>query len=310
MGRLIIFEHHELRRGLLLPSTLLGRHWRCDIRLASTFIPLHWLEVRWLGTRWGWRCLGADSQTTGRGGHLVGGWRSLELGQAVRLESANVKIELIDDTPPGIVLSDVQGNTWIDGDERFEYILLHPNGPMRLTETGSSDEPILADGDLFWSQDRLWRLHRPAVDMTTQHSRLDLNANHLHIDFQLPTLTATFSTKTHEASISGVAVLALAIYVGARNVQGWRADGGWLSNRAACFLLNTHFNGEAKNPERLNKERARIRSIMMEKGFKGTDTMFERLRVGGTWYHRFAPHATITGLNAGQLDPIREEIMQ
>ena len=83
MGQVAIrYREHHYKR-MLLASTLVGRHWRCDITIDDPRVPLYWLEVRWTGTFWSWRELTDSGGTRGTGLSGNCGWRTLK-GQGTK----------------------------------------------------------------------------------------------------------------------------------------------------------------------------------------------------------------------------------
>lgn len=294
MGRLLIEDTDGARRALLVTSTLLGRHWRCDARLQHPSVPLYWLEVRWSGSHWAWRCLGAEDHTRGKGPADPRGWRRLGANDEVALPLAGVRVRMADETPPQVVLQDLDTHRWIDGDARFEVLALTADGPRALGSAGELSAAVLTDGAELHHGGRRLRVHVPEGQADTELGTLSLEAGPVEMDFDLSIPAVVLSGKGGELRLTGSLVRTLALYAAAHTHTGCR--GGWLSNTQAHTWAQHLGAASDAPPERLNWERARLRSRLLEAGLGGVDTFFERQREAGVWFHRMRRVPRVSGL--------------
>ena len=296
MGRVVIEDANGTRRALLVASTLLGRHWRCDAHIEHPSMPLYWLEIRWSGAHWAWRCLGAEDHTRGKGLTDPWGWRRLGRDDEVAMPLAGVRVRMADEAPPQLALQNTRTGRWIDGDARFEFITLTEDGPRALGPHGEASGAILVDGAQLQSTDSHIRVHVPDGLVDTKLGSLSLATGPIEMDFDLSIPEVILSGKGGELRVTGSLVRTLAIYAAAHAHPG--CPGGWLSNTQAhgwSALLGPPSPSPA---ERLNWERARLRSRLLEAGLGGVDTMFERQREAGVWFHRLRRVPRVSGLPA------------
>ena len=104
----------------LVSSTLVGRHWSCDVVLPDRRIPLRWLEIRWLDGTWGWRSLSDQVDTIGGGRLLASGWRAFQ-SRGVRLPGVG-RIQLVEKSPPGLLLECLEDRSLFNGESIEEYL--------------------------------------------------------------------------------------------------------------------------------------------------------------------------------------------
>ena len=216
----------------------------------------------------------------GKGPALPGGWREIRSGARVRLD-AETWIELLVDAPPSVVLVDVATGEERSGEDLDSLVEVSDGRVLPLHADGEPSAE-LRDGELFHDGRRCWRVLRPDLLPETLRAGLVLAHPEAALDLDLSSRTATFTVGTTSCSVSGGPVLALAPYALARR-DGSRDDGGWLTLPDAHAGWIT-LGGAASSPaERLNWERAKLRSMLTREGAVGVDRLFEvRRRVGDT----------------------------
>lgn len=297
MARALLLTDATTRRVVLPASLLVGRHWRCDVRVDEAAVPLHWLELRWTGELWAWRALGAADRTVGRGRTLPGGWRGLEVDAQVRLGNTGVALVLVDPSPPGLTLQDLDRGVWLDGEARFDVVALTPDGPRLRGSDGEPTGAPLADGAVVALDGRRWRVHHARPVVFTAAGAVALAAPGLAIDFDLSALTARLSTRQGEVVLRGGLVRPLAVYAAAVTQGPATPDGGWLRNVDAQVGMQGLGVEMAAGPERMNWDRHRLRSALQELEVGDLDRLFERKRTGRQWMHRLGVRPQVSGLD-------------
>lgn len=290
MGRIKLETPDQVMAGVLTETTLVGRHWRCDVVLNHPGVPLYWLELRWLASRWAWRCLGAEERTFGKGTPKQGGWRYLDVGHEVLLGPQVAKLSLMDGDAPGLVLEDLHSGQRLHGDERFDFVGLGAQGPHAV---GDPEERPLVDGEIFESRGRHFRLWRPQGWQPTREPVIMITERGLLLEVDRESLCVRLWSEDAEVELCGEVVRALVPYVQARLDDPRNDDGGWRTNDeilAAWIALG----GNVDSPrERMNWERNKLRSLLTELGVSRSDLLFERKRTAGTWRHRVALKAEV-----------------
>ncbi len=301
MPRLNVHSPSGTRSAVLVGSTLLGRHWRCDVRLSHPAVPLYWLEVRWSGSYWAWRCLGGADHTRGRGAADVRGWRRFSLEDTIELPQAGVTLQLVDNQAPVVVLENMEDGRWVDDEERFEHIALTREGPVGIDADGEPTTPPLNDGSEIVSSGTRWRVHVPTSAQATRGGVLSLEQGPISLDFDLAVPSVIISGPGGEVELRSSLVRTLATYSAAHHDA--RTPGGWLTNPQARQWTEWLGGEPASTPDRVNWDRARVRSALQEKGIGGVDTMFERFREAGVWFHRLRMVPDVYGLPSTLPDP-------
>ena len=296
MARALLMTDSATSRVVLPGSVLVGRHWRCDVRVDDVRVPLHWLELRWTGDLWAWRTLGAMDRTVGRGRSLPGGWRGFERDARIRLGSSGIAVLLVDDAPPALSLQDLDSGAWIDGDARFDTLALTADGPRLRGSDGEPAGDVLDDGALVALEGRRYRVHRPEPVAATVEGAVSLTDPGLSFDFDLGASTLRISTQRGEVQMQGSLVLSLAVYAVALAGGPSSAAGGWLTNVDAQVGLGELGIEMTAGPERMNWDRHRVRSALQELGVTGLERLFERKRMGRQWLHRIGVTAHVSGL--------------
>jgi hypothetical protein len=285
MGRLTLTDHGATRTVALSTSTLVGRHWSCGAVLAAPSVPLYWLEIRWLGERWGWRELTPRDQARGAGESLGDGWRAL-VGR-VRWDE-RVFLDLADASAPEACAVDVATGAVARGDALYHLVEIDDEGAWRL---GDDDAPRerLRDGDLFASGRTVWRLLLPEAPVATLRNGFHVGHPEVALDLDVTQLTATFTLHRTSAVARGECVRMLAPYAEARMEEPWD-DGGWLhADRVLARWIALGGNPQS-DPERAGWEKGRLRSQLAEQGVRGLVGLFERRRVAGRVETRLVVH--------------------
>jgi hypothetical protein len=283
VGRLLVHIDGERRDTALAPSTLVGRHAACLVQLPDPFVPLYWLEIRWLGEgaagSWAWRAMGALDHTRGTGSHRSDGWRAMtcDAGRGTRITlGANLSVELIDATPPAPFLVDLSTGAPVEGEALHALVEVVGSGLLPSDAEGDPRR-ALSDGDVLVIDGRAYRAHVPEPVASTHVGRIDLRrAFRLEID--LASLTATFHQGNAYAEVTGECVRVLAVYRAARHA-GTPTD-GWLSAADAYEgwreLGGGENLGDTVRLERMGWERKKLRSQLRDAGVAGAQALFDR----------------------------------
>lgn len=286
MGTALFSDGHTLTRVVLTETTLIGRHWRCDVQATSASVPLYWVEIRWLGEAWGWRSLSVTTETVGKGAFLSAQWRRWEVGATIRL-GESVSLQLRDDAPPSLVLEHLLTGERIDGDAVFDWVRLTDEGPCAVDADGETLRP-LADGDRVELRGAPFRIWWPSAVLDTPLATLSLRASSAGIDVDLRQLVARFHTDVGDLLLRGPLVRLLAVYVKERVEGTWDAHGGWPTNQACLTRWQALGGPVGSAAQRLNWERHRLLSQLVALGLDGTPTLFERRRQKRVWSFRIA----------------------
>lgn len=270
----------DARDHALGTTTLVGRHRSCAIVLDAPGVPAFWLELRWSEAGWAWRELGPADLARGAGAPLGDGWRALRPGARVRLDD-DTRIELLDEGPPAVVLVDVATGEELSGEALDPFVEVSDGRVLPLHADGEPSAE-LRDGHSFHDGRRTWRVLRPDTVPTTGRDGLLVAHGDSALDLDLVARSATFTIGTQSCTVRGGPVLAMAPYALARR-DGARDDGGWLTLPDAHAWWVALGGAAASPPERLNWERAKVRSMLAREGARGVDALFEvRRRVGET----------------------------
>ncbi|MEN0062177.1 MAG: hypothetical protein AAGA48_08490 [Myxococcota bacterium] len=281
MGRVkITYGSHWSERPLAV-STLIGRHWSCDILLHAEEVPLRWLEIRWLGGRWGWRALSREGDTLGAGDWLRPGWRSLTVSRkanrVLRLRAA-AAVELVNGDAPQPYAVDLQSGQILVKQSLAE-MLGNAGFHQWRTHTG---EP-LNDGVVLVIEGRPLRLHLPQRVQATSGSGI---SSILHVDTLLKldaeTLTGAIELGTFRVELSREIVRVLLPYAEAR-VNDYAHEDAWISREEAHARWLELGGNPSSPPQRLGWMRGKAKTFLARKGLSDVDGLFESRRVGG-WY--------------------------
>ena len=277
MGRALLKTESGLQRVPLSTSALFGRHRACAGILQTSGAPLYWIELRWRGTGWWWRNLGASDRTRGPGTVDAAGWRPIcqvrGRGQRIHLSGVGY-VELVDDSSPELLLEDLTSGRRIEKQDTRDWLTLDATGCARLT--GSPTAPALQDLDVFVSQDRVFRIHIPQAIARTSIDMVDIREATLDIDPS--TLRAMFTDGGTEVVVTGVCVLVLLLFAQARAHD--HATEGWLGVQEAFERWGDVGGKRDSPPERLAWERGKLRAQLNEAGATGTEFLFETRRIG------------------------------
>ncbi len=280
MGRCLLTLDGFARVRELLPSTLVGRSPRCDLVIPSTGIPAYWMEIRWLGSEWGWRELTPLDSLRASGEPLPSGWRALRTNagtaRGTRLRwgtSGADSLELVDALAPGNLVIDLATNE--PSPEGLRLVERRVDGTW-LLDGDAQPCRTLAPDEVFVANGRAWRLVQPGAPADTLRLPMTIGQEGLGIGCG-PT-RATIRVGARTVAIEGEFVRTLYIYVTARRDD---PDGGWLSVRDAYarWLAAGGFAGSGA--ERMGWDRGKIRTALAEAGVGGTSELFEVRRSDG-----------------------------
>lgn len=260
----------------LAHSTLVGRHWSCDIVLPHADAPLRWIELRWMLGKWGWRAVAREGDTIGPATWLSPGWRLVEPGRRGTVKLREIAtIELIDASPPAPFAVDLQTGR----------VLLRKALQEVLSEAGyrqwrSAAGHPLADGDVLLIEGRAWRLHLPQRALQIEASTPSL----LHADTLLKldadSLTGAFELGTEQVELPTEHVRVLLPYAEALVNE---YDDAWLT-RDEAYERWLDLGGNPESPaQRLGWIRGKVKSALAKRGLADVDALFESKRVG-QWY--------------------------
>ena len=290
--RLLLHADGRTRSLPLAASTLVGRAPTCHARVADPGVPLHWLEVRWLGDGWGWRALGALGLTRGTGAVDSAGWRRMSVhagrGTRVTLEG-HAWVELLDAGPPAPFVVDLATGDALDDAVLAQVVEVWRDRWLPVSADGDPSR-TLVDGEVFVEGGRPYRVWIPAPIEATLGSRLDLRRGGVDLELDAEGRCATFVQGDAEAQVRGECVRVLAVYAAAR-----RFGDGWLSPQEAWEGWHARGAPADARMERVGWERTRLRSALSRAGVAGLDQLFEVDRAGMEWRLRLAPLIRVDG---------------
>jgi hypothetical protein len=270
----------RVREHPLGATNVVGRHRSCGVVLDAAIVPAFWLEVRWLGSGWGWRELGGAELARGGGAALAEGWRALRPGARVRLGD-DAWVELVEDGAPEVVLVDVESGEERRG-EALDTLVEVSEGRVFPLHADGEPTAELRDGALLHEGRRAWRVLRPEEVVPTLRDGVLIGHPEIVLELDVQARMATFTVGTQSCAVRGGPVLAMAPYALARR-DGPRDEGGWLTLPDAHAWWLALGGAAGSPPERLNWERAKLRSMLAREGARGVDALFEvRRRVGET----------------------------
>ena len=292
MGRIRIESLGKTFELELSQSTTIGRHWSCTATVPATNVPLYWLELRWNLNGWAWRCLGGESNTTGRGKLGKNGWRHWSENQSdspsVSLKP-DTRIQLIDSGPPDIFLREIGEDIEILGSDLLDYVEITTDGIVPLPSLEQSeDEPRneLSDGDLVKVNARTFIVHLPKAVRATKEPTLDLLNSAVHLTIFRAQLRAVFSLDNTEVVIEGAPVRVLLSYANALADGPWTDSSGFLSTDEAFKIWVDCGGSPGSTAERIGWDRGKLRSMLVQEGVTGADKLFLRKRTLRQWHHK------------------------
>lgn len=280
MGRIRITCQSQWGERELATSTLVGRHWSCDVILHSPDVPLRWLELRWMASQWGWRALTQEGDTLGAGAWLRPGWRKLELGEGgrrqLRLRQV-AAVELVDADPPQPFAVDLRTGRILR--QRALEERLAAAGYPRWR--GPSGRP-LDDGAVLLVEEEVLRLHLPQRAQRAPDMRLSILHPDTLIKLDIVELTGAVEVGPTCFPLQGEMVRVLLPYVEAR-LEDDHAEGGWLT-RDEAFARWLELGGNpTSRSQRLGWLRGKVREHLARCGLTGLEGLFESRRIN-TWY--------------------------
>jgi len=261
----------------LVSSTLVGRHWSCDVVLPDRRIPLRWLEIRWLDGTWGWRSLSDQVDTIGGGRLLASGWRAFQ-SRGVRLPGVG-RIQLVEKSPPGLLLECLEDRSLFNGESIEEYLELRDGQVLPIGWEGPDGTGQLADGQVLSVRGRIFRVHLPEGLPPTQRSDLVLDHPDCHLDIDVDQLTATFTLGGSECTVRGERVRALVPYAAAAKRQSHGMD-SWVEMGAAFDHWVDLGGNKDSARDRIAWERGKLRTRLSELGARGVAGLCESRRRG------------------------------
>jgi hypothetical protein len=273
----------------LATSTLVGRHWHCDIKIDDPRIPLYWLEIRWMGNVWAWRELTDTGSTRGPGLTINNHWRVIkELGKkGPRItHPPDISIQFLDLSGPTLMLEDLTTREQLGPEEVEKHIevwdqQVHASG----WDTHATASEGLQDGDILFINARLFRVLSNQVPLPTAQASLDVMHPDCQLDIDLQELTASFTVSSTEAIVHGEFVRTLFVYAQARE-QGYVHDGGWLSRQDAHTQWVALGGNQESPEERIGWDRGKLRTQLSTQGATGLRCLFEKKRSGSDVFIR------------------------
>ena len=263
----------------LAASTLVGRHPAAHVRVEGPRIPLLWLEIRWHGSVWGWRAVGALDRTRGTGAALPDGWRTFAAGARLRLEDV-LSVELVTDSAPIAMLVDPDTSELAPPDVLERLVEMREGRLIPVAAEGDTTA-ALADGEILADPARErrapgrvagWRICLPDAPPPTVQARIDL-ARPYTLAFDDGDTHVTLLQGDASASVRGECARVLAVFVAARRDD--LPTGGWLTPLAAWDAWVARGGNPESPVARLSWERAKLRQQLAKQGVAGLDGLFE-----------------------------------
>jgi hypothetical protein len=290
MGSLLVIDGDQRRLIPLASVTLVGRGVSCLARLTHPSCPAHWLEIRWTGTIWAWRCLAGAERTRGSGHALPDGWMALLVeehrGARVSLGTA-AHVELIDGGPPEPFAWDVVAGVPLEGAELETVAEVRGDHLLPLSAEGDARQ-ALGDGDCWVHQGpdgpRTLRAHVPTHFAPTSAPRIDLARGEVFVLVDLAELRATFRQGQITCLVQGACVRTLVVYGNARD----HGD-GWLTAAEAWAAWTELGPTEDRPLLAVGWERARLRRRLDRVGVGGLEVLFETRKEGAFQRTRIGP---------------------
>lgn len=291
MGCILVGTPGDLRKIELTETTIIGRHWQCNVVLTSPRIPLYWLEIRWLNGTWAWRSLGAADRTKGTGTAGNHGWMywHSRSGTKMRVNIENgSRVELVDISSPSLLLQDLFTGEQFPIPACFEYLALSNRYVYRRGQDEEDPSAAIVDGEVFAMDGKTFRLWLPTTWEATIEPIIDLTHPNIEITANPGTLTASFVIGDAEIKLKGEFVRLLCVYLHARKEGTWDADGGWLSTEEAHAAW-IKYGGLSSSPiKRIAWMRGKLRSHLVANGAGKPEALFARQRKNGQWEHRLS----------------------
>lgn len=258
-------------------STRVGRHWSNDIQLDHPNIPMYWIEIRWIGSKWCWRSLSARDRTRGKGAVIDDIWKELTKKGTIRLDGVSKDIfsgiECINDQKPELMLEDLLDRKWYFGENALKYIEVWSEGKIIPIDDIERKES-LDDGDVFVSRDRVFRLHCLQDMFFTNVSSFDINDSDVFLEIDLRNRKACFIYGQQEVKVQGVAVLTLATYA-----KAILEEMPWISTSEAFEYWVILGGAEKSGASRLGWERGRVRNQLSQQRCSGLKELFQSRRI-------------------------------
>ncbi len=261
----------------LCPTTTIGRDRSCVWTVSEPEVPTHWIELRWSGEAWGWRCLSGEARTVGPNRPeptLPPGWRALRRGQQVRL--ADQSIKMIDALPPFRFAVDRQRGDWC-ADEALEELIVEFEDGWWPASVESSDGPTqpLKSGDDFVENGRVWRFHDVTPPTATEGARVDLRdpSTTLLLDLSGPRARLVVEGDAAAVEVAGNHVWAALPYFESRLQSP--GDRGWLDYPVALESWRARFPFKKENDRRLTQDRSRLGRMLAAAGLQHAKELFE-----------------------------------
>jgi len=308
LGSILVGTPGDLRKLELTETTIIGRHWQCNVVLNSPHIPLYWLEIRWINGNWAWRSLGATERTKGTGTAGRHGWMYWHprTGTKMRVNIENgSRVELLDVSPPGLLLQDLFTGEQFPIPACFDYLALSNRHVYRRGQDEEDPSVAIVDGEVFEMDGKPLRLWLPVTWEATVEPLIDITHPNTEMAINPGTLTACFVNADSEIRLKGEYVRLLGVYLRARKEGSWDADGGWLSSEEAHAAW-IQSGGLTSSPiERIAWMRGKARSHLIQNGAGKSETLFDRRRKNSHWEHRIslAPSQLHIDENQGPLRP-------
>lgn len=287
MAEIIVDVDGTQRTLPLSASTLLGRHHQCTWRIGDPRLPLYWIELRWIGRRWGWRVLADPGNTRGPLTAMPGNPHWRVLGQGERVYTPRASITLAAGGPPRRFAVDLDTDDVLQGEALDEYLEERADGPWPVdAEQRDALRGPLSDGRVFVSCGRPLRLFigEPIAETVRGGISLMRSSCALYIDIppgEEPRLSVV--DRDAEVVLQGAYVRACVPYARARS-RDLPVD-GWLTIHDAHYQWQQHGGSAASGSERIAQDRSRLCRALAKAGVVGAHSLFETQRKG-QWYTR------------------------
>lgn len=286
MGAILLKTGTQTRQILLLESNGFGRSPELGAgSIEHTQIPFFWIEIRWLNSMWVWRVLNSDDKTTGKGEIVYFGWRKFE--GTIRLQQF-CEIELIDNRPPEVLIENVNSKQRLSA-SMCTWLCVGDNG-YSLGE----QEPILQHGQCFVVENVVYRIWLLQSYAPSRESICSISSPTCRLEIRRASLEAVFKDKDVSVIVQGEFVRVLLVYA----IDRMETDGWLCAQNAYDEWVNLGGNAQSE-PLRISWERNKLRALLLQHGVTEVDRLFDRQRIGATWFHRLCfPAEKITLVDA------------
>ena len=274
MGQILIKNGHRIDTHYLLESNVLGRDRSLGgNRISNGALPLFWLEIRYFKSKWAWRILNGEAQTKGSGAVLGDGWR--KFSHLIRFPE--ITVEMVDSSQPQTLIEDLLEEEFLLVNE-IEELLVNEEGCFLYGETIRQ----LENFEIFTLENqKTYRLWMPEGIERSRVCRVSVSGE-VFLECDLINLQALFTSNNFEIECTGEVIRLLVVYALERRDR----EEGWMSNEQVFERWLKLGGNSISEVKRMNWDRNKLCNQLYNAGLAKTMGLFEKKRVGTTWYHR------------------------